>query len=79
MFIESFACYNSGMKKQQHVLITGGLQEGEWEEDNCAICRVMAQAEREGRDPTHEEVEEAFAQAKKDGALVGNLQDRTDD
>lgn len=66
------------MKKQQHVLITGG-NISDWEEDDCAICRVMAQAEREGRDPTLEEVEEAFAQAKKDGARVGNLRDMTDD
>jgi len=54
-------------------LATGGLKPGQWEEDDCAICRLMALSEREGRNPTMEEMEEAFREAEKEGAYVGTI------
>ena len=31
--------------------------------DDCPVCRLMKKAEREGREPTEEELEEAFIKA----------------
>ena len=31
--------------------------------DDCPVCRLMKKAEQEGREPTKEELEEAFTKA----------------
>lgn len=44
-------------------------------EDDCAICRAEAQAQRAGRELTIEELDEAFLQAGREGAIVGTDED----
>ncbi len=39
--------------------------------DNCPICQAMKLAQEEGREPTEEELKEAFKKAKEGGAIVG--------
>jgi len=39
--------------------------------DDCPICRLMKAAKEQGREPTSEELKEAFRKAKEDGAIVG--------
>lgn len=39
--------------------------------DNCPICRLMKTAKEQGREPTKEELKEAFKKAKEKGAVVG--------
>jgi len=39
--------------------------------DDCPICQVMKLAKEQGREPTLEELKEAFKKAKEQGAIVG--------
>jgi len=39
--------------------------------DDCPICRVTKAVKEHGREPTEEELKEAFKKAKEDGAIVG--------
>ena len=39
--------------------------------DDCPICQVMKAAKEQGREPTLEELKEAFKKAKEQGAIVG--------
>ncbi|MFH0854503.1 MAG: hypothetical protein V1891_03350 [bacterium] len=39
--------------------------------DDCPICRAMKAAQDKGREPTEEELKEAFKKAKEGGAIVG--------
>lgn len=39
--------------------------------DDCPICRLMSACDKEGRQPTEEELKEAFARAKEEGGMVG--------
>ena len=39
--------------------------------DDCPICRLMKSAKEQGREPTEEELKEAFAKAKEEGGVVG--------
>ena len=39
--------------------------------DDCPICRLMKAAKEQGREPTAEELKEAFRKAKEEGAIVG--------
>lgn len=39
--------------------------------DDCPICRLMKSAKEQGREPTEEELKEAFAKAEKEGGIVG--------
>ena len=39
--------------------------------DDCPICRLMKAAKEQGREPTTEELKEAFKKAKEGGAIVG--------
>lgn len=42
---------------------TGGSHQ---EDDNCAICQAMRKAKAEGRQLTHKELTDAFAEANKE-------------
>jgi hypothetical protein len=39
--------------------------------DDCPIYRLIKAAKEQGRDPTAEEMKEAFKKAKEEGAIVG--------
>ncbi|MBI2041468.1 MAG: hypothetical protein HYT20_00425 [Candidatus Nealsonbacteria bacterium] len=39
--------------------------------DDCPICQAMKAAKEQGKEPTQEELKEAFKKAKEDGAIVG--------
>lgn len=39
--------------------------------DDCPICRLMKATKEQGREPTAEELKEAFKKAKEGGAIVG--------
>jgi hypothetical protein len=39
--------------------------------DDCPICRLMKAVKEQGREPTPEELKEAFKKAKEEGAIVG--------
>ncbi|MEK7071783.1 MAG: hypothetical protein AAB451_02025 [Patescibacteria group bacterium] len=39
--------------------------------DDCPICRAMKAAQGRGKEPTIEELKEAFRKAKEGGAIVG--------
>ncbi|PIV43476.1 MAG: hypothetical protein COS26_00445 [Candidatus Nealsonbacteria bacterium CG02_land_8_20_14_3_00_40_11] len=39
--------------------------------DDCPICRLMKAAKEQGREPTSEELKEAFKKAREKGAIVG--------
>jgi len=39
--------------------------------DDCPICRLMKLAKEQGREPTEEELKDAFAKAKEEGGMVG--------
>ncbi len=41
--------------------------------DNCPICQAMKNAEEKDQDLTLEELEEAFNEARKKGAVVGKI------
>lgn len=44
----------------------------EWEyDDDCPLCQLLKKAEEEGKNPTMEEIKEAFLKAKEKGAIVG--------
>ena len=38
--------------------------------DDCPICQAMKAAKEQGREPTEEELKEAFKKAKEQGAIV---------
>ena len=46
-------------------------EEGEEFFDDCPICQLMKAAKEQGREPTLEELKEAFKKAKEQGAVVG--------
>lgn len=46
-------------------------EEGEEFFDDCPICQLMKAAKEHGREPTLEELKEAFKKAKEQGAVVG--------
>lgn len=56
-------------KKNKFTLITG--PNGDEFYDDCPICRVTKKAREEGREPTEEELKEAFLKSKEQGAIVG--------
>ena len=39
--------------------------------DDCPICQLMKAAKEQGREPTEEELKEAFKKAKEQGGIVG--------
>jgi len=39
--------------------------------DDCPICQLMKAVKEQGREPTAEELKEAFKKAKEKGAIVG--------
>ena len=39
--------------------------------DDCPICQMIKIAKEQGREPTEEELKEAFKEAKQGGAIVG--------
>jgi DNA-binding protein YbaB len=39
--------------------------------DDCPICQAMKAAKEQGKEPTQEELKEAFKKAKEGGAIVG--------
>jgi tetratricopeptide (TPR) repeat protein len=39
--------------------------------DDCPICQLMKMAKEQGREPTEEEIKQAFKKAKENGAIVG--------
>ena len=39
--------------------------------DDCPICRLMRACEKEGRQPTEEELKKAFSEAQEQGGAVG--------
>ncbi len=39
--------------------------------DDCPICQAMKLSKEQGREPTLEELKEAFKKAKDEGAIVG--------
>lgn len=47
-----------------------------WEYDNdCAMCQEMKKADEENRDLTESELKKAFAKAKKEGTIVGGVEE----
>ena len=38
--------------------------------DDCLICQAMKAAKEQGREPTEEELKEAFKKAKEQGVIV---------
>jgi len=39
--------------------------------DDCSICQLMKAAKEQGREPTQEELKEAFKKTKEGSAIVG--------
>ena len=39
--------------------------------DDCPVCQAMKAAQGQGKEPTLEELKEAFKKAKEGGAMVG--------
>lgn len=39
--------------------------------DDCPVCQAMKAAKEQGREPTEEELKEAFAKDKEEGGAVG--------
>ena len=56
------------IKKEEFFSTLGGPASGG---DDCPICRAMKKAQEQGREPTSEELKEAFKKAKEGGAMVG--------
>lgn len=44
---------------------------GYWFDDDCPVCQLTKKMEEEGRQPKSLELKQAFAEAKKKGAMVG--------
>lgn len=62
--------YNKTMKKKNKFKLITGPNENEFFDD-CPVCRAIKAAKEKGKEPTLEELKEAFQKAKDNGAVVG--------
>ena len=62
------------MKNKHQTQTSRRFNSSEFYFDDCPICRAMAKAEKEGRALSEVELAETFAQAGKQGGVVGAIQ-----
>lgn len=63
------------MKQKQRKSTKTTAAGNEYDFDDCVICTAMRFAEESGREPTLDELQQAFRKAEKQGAVVGTAED----